>query len=230
MPTIIVIPGAPVETKNMLKARTGTLPEVPELGESDGTPRRYTLLVGEASGTETVIELEATGEQKIVNYGYNGSALTKLLLETGGQLISVGYGKDEGNVLDAFRTDPNRVPLSRPHEEYVSVASAEIPVAQGDLWDPGLADTIRYLVQFMVINNDAGKAAVTGVYVGREIDSVGGLAAPNYWMYNETIPHPGHSTWSDPFLIHGDDAIRGVAAVANDASIHFKVRRIDLGA
>lgn len=109
---------------------------------------------------------------------------------------------------------------------FVDVPSQELPVAEADLWDPGAADTVIYEVYVNVINNDAGGAAIAGVYVGREINSAGGLAAPYYWLYNETVPHPGESGWRGPYFIHGDDAVRGVAAVANDASCHFRVRRI----
>jgi len=109
---------------------------------------------------------------------------------------------------------------------YVEVPSQEVPVAEGDLWNPTGADTTIYEVYFNVINNDAGGAAIAGVYIGREINSAGGLAAPYYWMFNETIPHPGESAWRGPYTMHGDDAIRGVAAVANDASVHFRVRRL----
>lgn len=109
---------------------------------------------------------------------------------------------------------------------FVDVPSVELPVAEGDLWDPGEADTVIYRVMFNVVNDDVGAAAIAGVYVGREIDSAGGLTVPYYWLYNETIPHPGQSGWRGPYYIHGDDAIRGVAAVANDASIHFDVKRV----
>lgn len=109
---------------------------------------------------------------------------------------------------------------------YVEVPSVELPVAEGDLWNPGAADTVIYRVMFEVVNNDAGGAAIAGVYVGREIDSAGGLTAPYYWMFNETISHPGTSGMRGPFYIHGDDAIRGVAGVANDASVHFEVRQM----
>jgi hypothetical protein len=109
---------------------------------------------------------------------------------------------------------------------FVDVASVEIPVAEGDLWNPGLADSVIFQVKFNIVNNDAGSAAVSGVYVGREINSTGGLARPYYWVFNETIPFPGQTGWRGPFFIHGDDAIRGVAAAANDASIHFDIRRV----
>jgi len=109
---------------------------------------------------------------------------------------------------------------------FVDVPSVELPAAEGDLWDPVGADTDIYRVMFQVIANDAAGLAIAGVYVGREIDSAGGLAVPYYWMFNETIPFPSNSGWYGPYYIHGDDAIRGVAADANDASIHFDVRRV----
>jgi hypothetical protein len=114
--------------------------------------------------------------------------------------------------------------------EWIEVPSREIPAAEGDLWDPTLADDIRFMVEFNVVNNDAGGAAAEGIYIGRDIDSGGALAAPEYWMFDWTVPYPGDTGWWGPYYMHGDDAIRGVADVANDASIHFRVRRVDLGA
>jgi hypothetical protein len=187
----------------------------------------------DAAGTPAtaLAEADATLRGQVVLWDYTGAAQIRAAGEpTTGEARGITCGKDEALNVDDFRTDPNRIQWVRPHEEYVSVASAEIPVAEGDLWAPGLADTIRYLVEFMVINNDAGGAAITGVYVGRDLNAGGGLAAPEYWMFDETINYPGNSGWRGPFYMHGDDAVRGVAAVANDASIIFRVRRVDTGA
>ena len=109
---------------------------------------------------------------------------------------------------------------------FVDVPSRVLPAAEGDLWDPGGADTVIYRVMFNIVNNDAGGVAIAGVFIGREINSAGGLALPYFWMFDEIIPNPGESAWRGPFFIHGDDAIRGYAAVVNDASVHFDVRRI----
>lgn len=126
--------------------------------------------------------------------------------------------------------DLSAILWSRPYEEYIDVDAAALPVAEAALWTPGLTVDVRYLVEFNVINNDAAGAAIAGVYVGLDIGAGGALAAPEYWMFNETIPHPGESGWCGPFYMHGNDTIRGVAAVANDASVVFRVRRVDAGA
>ena len=109
---------------------------------------------------------------------------------------------------------------------WVDVVSRNIAAAEGDLWDPALLDSDIFEVFFLVVNNNAAAAVVTGVYIGREPNSAGGLAAPNYWLFDETIPYPGNSDWQGPFYIHGDDAIRGVAATGAATSIFFKVRQI----
>ena len=202
--------------------------------QPDGTVRAYALQVGrDQSGEESLQRNEDDGSPRsqVILWDYTGAAQIRAAGEpTTGEARNILCGKDEGLNVDDYRTDPNRIQWTRPHVEYVSVPSAEIPAAEGDLWSPGLADTVRYRVKFLVANNDAGGAAITGVYVGRDLNAGGGLAAPEYWMFNETIPHPGNSGWRGPFYMHGDDAVRGVAAVANDASIIFDVRRVDLGA
>jgi hypothetical protein len=109
---------------------------------------------------------------------------------------------------------------------FYNAPSVELPAAEGDLWNPALANEVWLQIEFILINNDAGAAGAAGTYVGREVNSVGGLARPYYWMFNETIPHPGTSGWRGPFYIHGDDAVRGYTTNANEVSIHFKVRRI----
>jgi hypothetical protein len=102
-------------------------------------------------------------------------------------------------------------------------------VAEGDLWAPGGTSAEEYEVEFFVINNDAASAAVT-VSVGLDLAAGGGLAAPEYWVFNEVVPYPGNLGWRGPFIMRGDDAVRGVASVANDASIHFRIKRVDTGA
>lgn len=138
-------------------------------------------------------------------------------------------GQDEATNPDAVRTDPNRILWLRNYLGYVQVPSAEVPAPEGDVWNPGAAGTVLYEFCFLVTNNDAGGAAVT-VSVGIDVGAVGALAAPEYVMFEEVVPYPGTSGWRGPFVMNGDDAVRAEASVANDASIHFKVRRVDVGA
>lgn len=109
---------------------------------------------------------------------------------------------------------------------FVDVPSLELPAAEADLWNPAQADAIIYQVMFTLVNNDAGFAPAAGTYVGREINSAGGLVRPYFWMFNETIPFPGNSGWYGPFYIHGDDAVRGYTTNVNEVSIHWDVRRV----
>jgi hypothetical protein len=206
--------------------------EIGGLAEDDGTMRSQTILWDYTGAAQIRAAGEpATGQAMVSLYGTNVTGnLQAIENEDTGELRVVQMGADEAANIDRFRTDPNRIQWTRPYEEYVTVPSAEIPVAEGDLWAPGAADAVRYLVEFMVVNNDAGAAAIAGVYVGRDLNAGGALAAPEYWMFDETIPYPGTSGWRGPFYMHGDDAVRGVAGVANDASIHFRVKRVDTGA
>jgi hypothetical protein len=97
------------------------------------------------------------------------------------------------------------------------------------MWNPGANAAERYDVEFFVVNNDAGGTAVT-VSIGVDIATGGGLAAPEYWMFNEVIPYPGGSGWRRGGIVGGDDDVRGVASVVNDASVHWRIRRVDVGA
>lgn len=109
---------------------------------------------------------------------------------------------------------------------FYSAPSIELPAAEGDLWDPGHDNAWWFEVYFFLVNNDAAGADASGIYVGREINSAGGLTRPHYWMFNDILPFPGRSGWQGPHYMHGDDAVRGYAAAANTVSIHFKVRRL----
>jgi hypothetical protein len=106
-----------------------------------------------------------------------------------------------------------------------------IPVAEADLWNPGATAAQLFEVEFLVVNNTAAPgAAVTGVYIGRDVGGAGALAAPHYWMFDETIPYPGTSDWRGPFILAGNDDVRGVAFAANVCSVEWRIRRIDTGA
>lgn len=155
--------------------------------------------------------------------------LRQFLKELGGQLAIMLYGQDEASNADALRTDPDRIPWNRPFDGYVQVDPVEIPVAEGVLWNPGAAAAELYEVEFCVVNNDAAGLAVT-VSIGTDLAAGGALAAPEYWMFNEVVSYPGTSGWIHGGIIAGDDDIRGVASVANDASVRWRIRRVDTGA
>lgn len=202
--------------------------------EDDRTLRTWSLQVAQdATGAErlALVENDRTARSQLVLWETATPGQIRWRAEdTTGEACVSNYGQDEAGTLDPLRTDPNRILWTRAHDEWIDVSSREIPAAEADLWNPALADTTRFMVEFNVVANDAGEAAAEGIYVGREIDSAGGLARPYYWMFDWTVPYPGESGWQGPFYMHGDDAIRGVADVANDASIHFRVRRVDVGA
>src|SRR3972149_1713596 len=88
----------------------------------------------------------------------------------------------------------------------------------------GRTPTASYWVQYKVVNIGAGAAAVT-VSVGVDVAAGGGLAGPEYDMFNEVIPYPGSSGWRDLGIIAGDDDVRAVASAADDAIIRFRIRR-----
>ncbi len=161
--------------------------------------------------------------------GWNGTRRRLLSLETDGTLEVANYGKDEASNLDALRTDPDRIQWTRPYDAYVQVDPVLIPSTEGVLWNPGSTAAQIYEVSFMAVNFDAGGAAVT-ISVGVDIAAGGSLATLEYWMFNEVLPYPGTTGWRGPFIIGGDDDVRGIASAANDAGIHFRIRRVDTGA
>lgn len=197
--------------------------------EEDKTLRTHSLAVGLADGNETVVLLEDNGSPRVMLYGYDGAAEQRLRTETSGELTTSLYGQDDANNMDALRTDPNRVLWQREYQGHILIDPVAVPNPEGLLYNPGAAGSRVYEVYFEVVNVDVGGALVAGVYIGL---GLGGAAVvpPNWWMFNENIPAPGTSGRRGPFTMAGNDDIRGVAAVAGDASINFYVKRVDIGA
>lgn len=202
------------------------------LTEDDGTIRTWALQVSrDDDGNErvTLVEDDGTLRQQLVLWETTTPGQVRALAEDDGTLKVSAYGSDEAGNLDSVRTDPDRIPWTRPYEGFRQVDSVEVPAADGVLYNPGATAAQIYEVEYEVINNDAGGAAVT-VSIGVDRAAGGALAAPEYWMFNEIIPYPGTSARRPGGLIAGDDDVRGVASIANDASIRFWVRRVDTGA
>ncbi len=160
----------------------------------------------------------------------SGEENARRFLRTPGSQLSVNMsGMDEANNEDAARTDPNRILWQREYGGHIPLDPVAVPNPEGVLYNPGVTASRLYEVYFEVVNIDVGGAAIAGVYVGVGLGGAA-IVAPNWWMYNETI-NPGVSSGRrGPYVLAGDDDIRGVAAVAGDASINFFIRRVDTGA
>lgn len=180
----------------------------------------------------------STGEQAISLYGSPDSGTTFVPLAVNGddQIQVQLVGVDEAGNNDNLRTDPNRILWTRDFLAYEQVDPVEIAAAGGGvLYNPGATASELYEVSFKVVNQDTGGAVV--VDVGVDIGGGGSLASPEYWMRNESLPAAGSvgykfpaEGFEGPFLIAGDDDVYGVADVASRAAIHFRVRRVDVGA
>lgn len=200
----------------------------------DGTLRGYTIQVGFNGSRETVVKLEDDGTQRMQLIGWDGSAQKRLLTLTAGELKVALVGHDEAGTpnVDVFRTDPNRNLWVRVYEAYLNIASADIAAAEGVVLSGSAvlsgSGSDLYLVEFEVVSIDSANAVV--VSVGRDDAAGGSLAGAEYWMNSVTIPATGSSGWRGPYLMAGDDDVRAVAGAANDAVIHFRVRRVDQNA
>lgn len=202
---------------------------IPVLSESDGTVRSQAVLFH--SGTTQIRQkAETDGTAMVSNYGKAAGTLTAFKVRSTGEQDMLLNGTDEAGNIDTFRTDPNRIQWTRPYEGWVFVDGAAIPAVEGVLLD-GSASLVAaglYLVEFLVINIDGTNDVA--VSIGRDDGAGGSLSATEYWMSTEGVPADQHSEWKGPFLMNGDDDIRGVAGAADDAIIQFRVRRVDVGA
>ena len=139
-------------------------------------------------------------------------------------LVGSAGGRERLLILDT-----NRIQWTRPYDGYITVPPVLMTNVEGDLWAPGGAVGDRYAVQFNIVNIDNANAYVEVVTLGHAVGG-GAIAANEYIMRNEAIPIRGATGWRGPYVIAGNDTIRGNTAAVNDAAIHFRVRRVDAGA
>jgi hypothetical protein len=120
---------------------------------------------------------------------------------------------------------------SRQYDGYVQVDPVLMAAADAVLWNPGATAAELYEVSFNCVNIDTVTAAAIAFNIGVEIGGAGGvLTDDEFWVRNEIIPYPASSGWRGPYLIAGDDDVRGWAAIANDVAVHWRIRRVDTGA
>lgn len=224
----VSVSGGAMTLENLLTGKDSANNKRVLLIEDDRTLREQ-LVLWRSGAPERWQADSSGGEAKIMNYGYNGAANTRYLLETTGEQKFTVHGKDESNNIDALRTSSDRILWTREYQHYYGNVTTSVLIAgaEGIVYDPGVGASIILEVYFQVVNVNAGAAAVTGVYVGRDDAGGGGLAGAEYWMFNETIPYPGTSGWRGPFLMDGTDDIRAVAAVGNACVIHINAKRVD---
>ena len=146
-------------------------------------------------------------------------------VESDGTPKAVGYGKDSSGNQDPLRTNDNQqLQVEVIEGSFVQVDPVLIPNAEGLLWNPNVAATIYYKVMFNIVNSTSSD--VTGVNVGQDIAAGGGLSAVEYWVQGLIVPGNGMSGWYGPYLITGDDRVRGVAGTNNVLSIHWLIKRV----
>jgi hypothetical protein len=137
------------------------------------------------------------------------------------------HGHDSNDKPRPFRvnsSDQLQVEVISDDSVYVQTDPQLIAAAEADLWDPGADAGDMYDVEFLVVNVDGTNSV--SVSVGQDVGGGGSLSAAEYFMYTETIPAKGDSGWRGPFRIGGDDHIRGVAGAADDAAIHFRIKKV----
>ena len=192
------------------------------LVRDDGTVIIYNLLMGAAPLGDQQLSVEAAGEQRVVNMGWDGSAIIRALTEADGTIRTSLVGLDAGGNEDSLRTNASQqlqievVPLETPRQ----IDSILVPNSEGVLLDgsASLTSSGVYKVTFEVVNID-GTNAVT-VSIGVDLAAGGGLVTAEYFMKDVVIP-AGGTSGTKVLTMAADDDIRGIAGAANDAAIWF---------
>lgn len=149
----------------------------------------------------------------------------EVLVENDGTVKTALYGKNSSAALKSLRVNANDQQQVEVIEgSFIQVDPVLIPNAEGLLWNPGTTNSIYYKVMFNIVNSTSSD--VTGVKVGQDIGAGGSLSAVEYWVQGMIVPGNGASGWYGPFLIPGDDRVRGVAGTNNVLGIHWLIKQV----
>lgn len=163
---------------------------------------------------------------------YNrGDSPTVLLTEDDGTLRTWAlqvYIDADGNERVGL-VDTESVPWVHQYENYQIVDPVALTNAEADLFAPGGGAAELYAVEYNIvnINNAAAYAILTSI--GHAVGG-GALAQSEMFARDDSIPIRGSTGFQGPHIIRGNDVIRGQAAANNTLTVHFRVRRVDIGA
>lgn len=155
---------------------------------------------------------------------------TVVLLQDDGTLrtFSLQVLRDaDGNERVAL-IDTNRVPWQREFKDYVQIDGVLLTGAEAELWAPGTAAAQLYEVCYNACSIDT-VSSVVDLTIGHGVGAAA-IAVADYWTRDEPLPLGCNTGWRGPWVIGGDDSVRGNAGAANDIAVSFRVRQVDVGA
>ena len=165
-------------------------------------------------------------------FGFNSSGVPKGVRVNASDQIQIAVNDDGGAITiddgGSSITVDGTITTNIGTDQWVFLVGVAVPSSEGVLLDGSASldnsGSSIYEVAFNVVSIDASNAVV--VSIGRDDAAGGSLAGAEYWMFSETVPAGGSSGWRGPFLMSGDDDVRGVAGAANDAVIQWRVRKL----
>lgn len=119
-----------------------------------------------------------------------------------------------------------RIPIEVVATEVQPIYQAPtlVPLSQGELWAPGTTSADLYEIRFTPVSNQSIDTTFT---VGVEVGGAGGaLTSDEIWVENYAIWDRTSDGEFGPYIIRGNDAIRGACAVNNGMTIHWNVKKI----
>jgi hypothetical protein len=189
-------------------------------GQQTGLPLAIDELFGQirlkgfnAAGQPVKLSAETTtGELRIMNTGWNGSAVTRVLLETTGEQKSVLYGKDSGANIDPLRTNADQ----QLQVEVVDGAGTASRKKLGGSEPAAATETTVYTVpastettidKIVVANRGVATTFNLGVAVGG-----GSLSDDEHWF--DTVSIAANTTLfiDGPFYLATTDLLRAESA------------------
>ena len=116
----------------------------------------------------------------------------------------------------------------KPAKTPIEVASVELTASEAELWDPGTTSGDLYEVSYNIVHHIDGAGVNRNpckVTVGKGVGGAA-VAIPNWWTYAEGLGFPGETGWKGPFIMAGDDTVRGFSSTIKTALIHFRVYQV----
>jgi hypothetical protein len=211
--------------------------------------RSYSELIAQdPDGNDIQLFAEAAGQLGVSLYGWDGSALQRLLLEadqtlrqqhvlwdpnagpaapirwrgeTAGEATVALYGEDAGGTIDRLVVNPIAVTSTPASQDRRPVEAVAVPAAVADIWAPGLTSSEYMDVVFEVVNVDGTNDAVLedfGVDYGNDAGAI-----DRYFGREIAFPAGEVGQHFGPHRIWGDDAIMAEANFANRLEVHVYI-------
>ena len=157
--------------------------------------------------------------------GVDSNAIdTDVLLEDTGELKTVLHGKDSAGNIDPLRTNDNQQLQIEVINSALTVDPVFLSNSEADFYDPATTSSDFYRVYVTAVNVAAAGTNPT-VIMGIDVGDAGSLADSEKFVDGMALAD-FESVRFGPFIMGGDDVLRGNSGTASAVAIHLEVTKI----